>query len=525
MKQFSKFIFSLVFIFFAGFVFAQDEDTATDAGSDLENFDILFSDDSTSDQSSNFKVTVGGSLNTGGTFFFNDFKTFKDTRASSLFWGNLHIEAVAPVTKAYFGLKLNDQTLPFNFKNKPKLYPVKPQIPRFIDEAYMQATIDSVTFGGGLKKITWGKADAFSVLDVINTKDLSDPTISEMKDLKLARPMLYLSAYLPKEMKLEAVYLPIFEGANFALSGRWKPKKLDAVKTMSQANIGMNPDEILNTVISKLPNPYNNPMIISLIKKQLTEVDTTAIPTPIPEIDTAKLKYSQAGLRYTATIDGYHDLGIQYYYGFLPMPAFSINPEAIKTVKTELGQTTPNMEVILDNAKKAITLDYNPYHQIGIDYALAMGPINFRTEFAGNITYDIKGTKPDVHNPSLAWNVGIDYTTPIGLSLNLCASENIKLMHKKIGTEPYDIEKDSKLTDTKIMLLLWQPLLRDSLNLKLRTIMACETVDFMMVPSVDWTFGTLLIKAECGFFFGKKDGLFSQYKDNNYLSLSINYGF
>lgn len=492
-------------IFCTLFMFAQ-EDINDDT---FDNFGE-FNNTELKDQNDNFSVLVGGEVYAGGNFFLNDFKTFQDTRASSLFWGKLHVEAKAPLTQAYFGIKLNDMVLPFNFKNKPELYPYTPQIPRFIDEGYIEASIGPVTFGGGLKKITWGKADAFSVLDVINPQDLSTPTISDMQDLKLARPMLYISGYLPKEMKLEAVFLPVFEGHTFATSGRWKPMQFETTGEGIAADIQKDTNVLAKVSAMAQINP-GEVTKFKAASAHLAENFTEPLP-----FDSAKLKYSQAGVRYTVTVNGYHDLGFQYYYGFLPNPAFSFDT-------TKVGGTTA--EALLKSFAGAFTMDYNPYHQVGFDYALAWGPLNFRLELAGNITEDLKGTKPDVYNPSLAWNVGLDYTTPIGLSLNLCAAENIKLMHKKIGTELYDVEKGSKPTDTKIMLLLSQPLLRDSINIKLRTIMACETIDFMMIPSLDWTFGTLRLDVQAGFFFGKKGGTFTQYKDNNYLGMSISYAF
>lgn len=519
MKKIICILFSLSLILSIP-LYSQDTMDNSDS-SDLSDFDPFASSSDTSDQSSNFSVTVGGSLNVGGTFFLNDFKTFKDTRASSLIWGDLNIKAKAPITEAYFGIKVNDMVLPFNFKNKPQLYPQEPQIPRFIDEAYMQATISNITFGGGLKKITWGKADAFSVLDVINSQNLSDPTISDTQELKFARPMLYLSAYLPKEMKLEVVYLPVFEGNTFAISGRWKPNQFESMGKDMVNTIQNFP--AVKKAIEKMMEALNNPMTppnkkdeIRAALKKLQGMQNIAKNFKPLKIDSASLKYSQVGARYTVTIEGYHDLGVQYYYGFLPNPTFSLN---IDTENLDVTKLTP------ETINNAIKMDYNPYHQIGLDYGLAIGPINLRAEFAANITSDLEGTKPNVYNPNLGWNFGIDYTTPIGLSINLCVAENIKLLHNKIGTRLFDVEKGSNVTDTKIMLLLSQPLLRDSINLKLRTVMACEPVDFMMVPSVDWSFGTLTLKAEFGFFFGKENGPFSQYKDNNYMSLSIGYSF
>lgn len=515
-----RFVSILVFAL-ALCAFAEDENS-------LGDFDP-FGDSATDDQTSNFSIALGGSLNAGGKFFFNDFKTFSDTRASSLIFGDLHVKATAPLTEAYFGVKINDMVLPFHFGGKPELYPREPQIPRWIDEAYVQASIDPVVFGGGIKKLTWGKADAFSVLDVINPQDLSDLTVSDIQKTKIARPMLYLSAYLPKEMKLDFVFLPIFEGNTFALSGRWKSNQFEKMQTNLFKEAGTDIVTRYMMAGKSQMEAMNNMMQFYEKMNNGTLPIANNFPT---EIDSAKLKYAQAGIRYTATIAGMHDVGFQYFYGRLPNPALTVDGDALFAMidaGKEADQTTPagqqKLMQAMKAAQKAFTMDYNPYHQIGIDYALALGPINVRTEFAANITYDLKGDKPNVYNPSLAWNAGIDYTTPIGLSINVCASENIKLMHNKIGTKLYDIEKGSKVTDTKIMLLLSKPLLRDSMNLKLRTVMAAETLDFFMVPSFDWTFGTFFLNIEAGFFFGKKDGTFSQFKDNNYIGLSIGYTF
>lgn len=514
--------FITVFLCFAGFSFSQETNESTftsDTSENSNSFDELgdlgdFSDTESESQSSKFSVTVGGDINAGGNFFLNDFKAFNYARVSSLFRGSLHIEANAPLTKAYFKVKLNDMVLPFHFKNKPILYPVHPQIPRFIDEGYLQATIGAVTFGGGLKKLTWGKADAFSILDVINPKDLSDPTIFDVQTVKIARPMFFVSAYLPKEMQLEAVFLPVFEGNTFALTGRWISNRIAESVGEFSASENLSRAE-LQRFTAKMSN--------FLLSSQ-DIFDELA-----PKSDTAKLKYAQAGIRYTVTVNGYHDIGFQYYYGFLPNPAVRTNPTALNDFKTKLTsewkKDAPNFSEIFSKAAKAFSIEYNPYHQIGFDYAAALGPVNLRLEAAANITYDIKGTKPNVYNPSLAWNVGLDYTTPIGLSLNLCAAENIKLWHKNIGTESGDTEAVSKPTETKIMLLLSQPLLRSSLNLNLRTIINVESCTFFLAPSVDFTFATLRFDMQAGFFFGKQNGGFSRFKNNSYIGLSIGYAF
>ena len=111
---------------------------------------------------------------------------------------------------------INTDSFRFSFNcNKIKL-------PAWIDEAYVQALTGPVVFGGGIKKINWGRSNFLSVLDIVNPKDYSKPCEFYPEKIKKASPVFFLSAYLPKEMKLEFVYLPVFEADEFALEGRWK---------------------------------------------------------------------------------------------------------------------------------------------------------------------------------------------------------------------------------------------------------------------------------------------------------------
>ncbi|PIE98801.1 MAG: hypothetical protein CR988_01465 [Treponema sp.] len=527
-------------------VFSQDnENSLSSSETDFDDFD---SDNDLDEK----KISVGfnGSLNLGGTMFFDDFKKFADIRPSSLIWGDLHLTATAPIVEAVLGVSISDTALPFNFKKKPQTYPRKPQIPRFIDETYMQLMFDSVVFGGGLKRMTWGRADYFSVLDVINPKDLTDPTITDPKKLKIPRPMIFISAYLPKEVKLEFVYLPVFQGNLEALSGRWKPShfQTEAQNVLNE----IQSDSSLSSIAPYLKN--DSPLLEHFVGLNLTDMMST-------EIDSAKLKYSQAGMRVTSTIEGFHDLGFQYYYGRLPSPAFKMDTKALfaafdnlpnilknaSTIQTlltaidnaissndtataqakmkELAELIKKQngqkEAVKNNFIKAFALDYNDFHQIGIDYATGLGPVNLRTELAANITRDIYGNNPGIYNPSLAWHVGLDYKTKFGMTLNLAVSENIKLLYSKIGTKKYDTEKGSLPTDTKVMFLISQSLLRGSMALNLKTIMSCESVDFYINPSMNWLLGSVEINTGMGFFLGRNN----EYKDNHFVHLSISYNF
>ncbi|MFC2615320.1 MAG: hypothetical protein ACFNYQ_07360, partial [Treponema sp.] len=92
-----------------------------------------FGFDSEAESGSAFSIDIGGKLSLGGSFYFNDFKTFKDVQPGSLVEGKLHVHATAPMTEAYFGVKLNGKTLAPLLGKEQDVFPKSPQIAPWID--------------------------------------------------------------------------------------------------------------------------------------------------------------------------------------------------------------------------------------------------------------------------------------------------------------------------------------------------------------------------------------------------------
>lgn len=439
-----KTILSFLLFFSAFFLLFPQEDVSSDFNfGETEN-----------NQEGNFSVGIGGSLYAGANFFFKDFKNLKTYKPTLPVWGNLHIEAKAPLTEAYFGVVLNGKTLPVRLGEQAESLP-KPIIPPWIEQAYMQVITDYIVFGGGVKKMTWGRADAMSVLDVLNPRDYTDFSELDTEKIKIPQPMFYLSAYMPFETKLSLVYLPIFEPNRFTVDGRWK-------------SADFSPGEV----------------------EKLKSVKTNTY------------KYSQGGARFTFSLDGVFDGGLQYFYGVLPFPV-------LKAV----------------NGKPEFS--YNRYHHVGMDCGIALGLINLRGEFAANITNDLKGDNPYIYNPNLAWNLGFDYALPLSISIAAHIAETIRLNRKHIqsGADSLDMEKDLKTTDTRIMFTISQKLVRGSLEWKIVSIIGIEDKDFMISPGLHWQAGTILIDADLGFFGGKKNGKLGRFRDNHFVKLSVGYAF
>lgn len=341
---------------------------------------------------------------------------------------------------------------------------LKPTIsPVAIDEAYLLAYIGKLDLTAGLRKLSWGKADMLGALDVINPIDYSDlSNLGDITSLKIARPLVHASLYLGQFSKLEGVFVFNFEPDYFAESGRWSPPQFAA--------------------LSQLP------------------------PGNIIRPDTSTINYAQAGIRFTTTIGNVADVGIQYYYGRLTTPA----------ITQALSATMPPLPVI--------TFAYNPYHQIGLDYAQVLSGFNIRAEAAANITEDSGGDDGTVYNPSLVWSLGFDHDLFWRIKLTAQCNETIKLFTGKIN-DPLDIEYDTDVTSTLLIVRASKTFLRDELEIMASVIWDIESSAYLIMPSITWTKDDLSFGLSTGIFAGNSEGLFGQFHNNSFVKLGIKYTF
>ena len=174
----------------------------------------------------------------------------------------------------------------------------------------------------------------------------------------------------------------------------------------------------------------------------------------------------------------------------------------------------------------AINFAYNPYHQIGVDWAQVLFGINARAELALNLTGDLSGDDGSVYNPALLGALGFDRDLVLGINLNFQCNESIRLMDNKIGNNPLlDIEADTDMTSTQIIAALSRKFLRDELEARLAVLYGVEDGDFLFIPSLIWTKDAVSVELSCGIFGGNKDGQFGQYKDNSFVKAALKYSF
>jgi len=423
---------------------------------------------------SSFNVSVGGEVSASMVGYIDDFSNGPDNvRLGDIFSGKLNFSAQTSLAEGVVNLNL-----------QPTASPVA------VDEAYVRVYLGSFDITAGLRKLTWGKADSFGPLDVINPLDTSQ-IYTEMADntsllgVKIARPLIHASFRFGQFSKIEGVFVPWFKPHYIPENERWTPAQMEM-----------------------LTNPQ-------------TPIPVTIIPT---EPDTATLDYAQAGLRFTTTIGG-ADVGVQYYYGRLPQPSVRIT-----NVKYNFDLSPPPIPSSVD---VDILYLYNPYHQIGFDYAQVLFGFNIRAETAINITEDLKGDDGSVYNPSIAWSLGFDRDLVWGINLNLQINESIRLFHNKLGSDDmmnattgnFDIEGGLPLTATRLTAAVSRRFLRDELELRAAVVWGIEDGDCAILPALIWTKDDISFALSGGFFAGASDGQLGQYRNNNFLKASVTYKF
>ena len=439
-------------------------------------------------------VKISGEVSAELTGFYNDFDTaeeLKKTTLGDVFLGKLNFNAGGSAAEAVINFNLRpvfDGTSPIE-----------------IDEAFMRAFFGPVTVEGGIRKITWGKADSFGPLDVVNPLDYRDLTqMSDPKSVKIARPMIRASWAMGSFTKLEAVFLPTFAGHKFATTGRWAPSQVTELAPGLVDGL-------------KLMMMGINPALAGLFPVMDAWLDGFDIDKYY--IDKyLNITYAQAGMRFTTTIAS-SDLGFQYYFGRFQRPSININ---IDNFILGLYEFIPqaNMNDIL------IDVNYNYYHQIAADFARVVAGFNIRAEAGFNLTKDIKGTDGAVENPAFVWSLGFDRDLFWGINLNLQGNGRIRLLHSKLGDNLLaDCEAGSKISSTRITAIISKKFIQDQLELKVSGLWGIEDKDFLIMPSVTWSRNDLSAGVSAGFFGGDKKGELGQYNENSFIRLFLSYEF
>lgn len=469
--------------FFSSFATAQDMDFGDDFGSD---FGGDFGD---SASSSSFAATA---LSVNGEAQVN-FRAYVDDEGTS----GLPIDEwntwVDP--KGKLGLNYSNDSVSADVKfalSKDIITDYKADI---IDELTLEAYLGNFVIQAGKMKVVWGKGDKLHVIDNFNANDYKDFLIPDYIDRRISEPMVRVLYNAPNDAgpftsnRFEFIWTPFMTADRYAASGRWVPTQ---VKGLKERLTGIAKKSIENTV-SLADNLYP---------------------------DLYQLKYMQAGARFTTTT-GSWDWGLSYYFGRDKRASFDYKNMANYVQKYLEGTAEEDDKFI----------DYDFLQVFGIEAAKTFGAYNFRAEAAYNLTKDVAGDDPKVHNNSLAWVFGFDRDLPVSeLNFNLQTQGKYIINHDEIddSKNSIDTEKSTYKTDNKLVLNISDNLAHGKLKPEVSAIYGFEHFDLIIMPKVTWYVSDGLEFSASGMYmqsFIESRSEFGNWHNNSFVQIAAKYTF
>ena len=481
----------------AGLVFAQEDSFDSD-----DSFGSFGFDDSSES---------GTSIETYGTFttnvrayLDNGVDDTRDEEEKVTDKGNYNVKEFTDLkdmnidgnVKAKLGVKYSgngadgDLTLRFD-KDIMENHPAD-----IIDELKLTGYFGNLTVNAGKMKITWGKGDKLHVIDNFNADDYSDFIIPDYIDRRLATPMfqaVYGSPYSGNyisDIKIEGVFTPFLPTDRFASSGYWVPNK---VKTLTSTLEGA---VKTNLGIYKLKNDSAAAAAFAADSTKLAAYSSastdyitylnyaSSLSADDLYPDTNTLKYSQAGLRFTATT-GRFDWGLSYYYGHYKQPSVDLSGYIASYLKRKAEGVTSQTLYELPE------FNYDRKQTFGLEMATILWHFNLRAEGGFNLTEDIDGDNPWVHNNSIGWVAGFDIDLPINnLNINVQETGTYTLGYDKIdkATNPYkayDVDYNyGHATNNKIVVNITDNFMLEKISTDLTVLYGIERKDLVVQPKI-----------------------------------------
>lgn len=503
--------------FFSSFATAQDMDFGDDFGSD---FGGDFGD---SASSSSFAATA---LSVNGEAQVN-FRAYVDDEGTS----GLPIDEwntwVDP--KGKLGLNYSNDSVSADVKfalSKDIITDYKSDI---IDELTLEAYLGNFVIQAGKMKVVWGKGDKLHVIDNFNANDYKDFLIPDYIDRRISEPMVRVLYNAPNDAgpftsnRFEFVWTPFMTADRYAASGRWVPTKVKGLeknlKDIATDSISSTVEALVETRLSlaTAPSQEKQEKLKQLNALYLSQLNNSSSLADDLYPDLYQLKYMQAGARFTTTT-GSWDWGLSYYFGRDKRASFDYKKMAPYVQKYLEGTAEENDKFI----------DYDFLQVFGIEAAKTFGAYNFRAEAAYNLTKDVAGDDPKVHNNSLAWVFGFDRDLPVSeLNFNLQTQGKFILNHDEIK-DSGDTESGTYKTDNKLVLNISDNLAHGKLKPEVSAIYGFEHFDLIIMPKVTWYVSDGLEFSASGMYmqsFIESRSEFGNWHNNSFVQIAAKYTF
>lgn len=486
--------------FFSSFATAQDMDFGDDFGSD---FGGDFGD---SASSSSFAATA---LSVNGEAQVN-FRAYVDDEGTS----GLPIDEwntwVDP--KGKLGLNYSNDSVSADVKfalSKDIITDYKADI---IDELTLEAYLGNFVIQAGKMKVVWGKGDKLHVIDNFNANDYKDFLIPDYIDRRISEPMVRVLYNAPNDAgpftsnRFEFIWTPFMTADRYAASGRWVPTQVKELEAF-----------LSKTALESIVNASEPNKTIMLSNS--SSLADNLYP------DLYQLKYMQAGARFTTTT-GSWDWGVSYYFGRDKRASFDYAKMSGTSHDGKDGYIYKYLAGIADEDDKFI--DYDFLQVFGIEAAKTFGAYNFRAEAAYNLTKDVSGDDPKVHNNSFAWVFGFDRDLPVSeLNFNLQTQGKFILNHDEIK-DSGDTESGTYKTDNKLVLNISDNLAHGKLKPEVSAIYGFEHFDLIIMPKVTWYVSDGLEFSASGMYmqsFIESRSEFGNWHNNSFVQIAAKYTF
>lgn len=490
--------------FFSSFATAQDMDFGDDFGSD---FGGDFGDTASS---SSFAATA---LSVNGEAQVN-FRAYVDDEGTS----GLPIDEwntwVDP--KGKLGLNYSNDSVSADVKfalSKDIITDYKADI---IDELTLEAYLGNFVIQAGKMKVVWGKGDKLHVIDNFNANDYKDFLIPDYIDRRISEPMVRVLYNAPNDAgpftsnRFEFVWTPFMTADRYAASGRWVPTQVKELKNQLTEIAG----KAIGTQGVKASAAAKEQSLYTTMLSNSSSLADNLYP------DLYQLKYMQAGARFTTTT-GSWDWGLSYYFGRDKRASFDY-----KKMMVPYGYVQKYLEGTAEEDDKFI--DYDFLQVFGIEAAKTFGAYNFRAEAAYNLTKDVAGDDPKVHNNSLAWVFGFDRDLPVSeLNFNLQTQGKFILNHDEIKNSG-DTESETYRTDNKLILNISDNLAHGKLKPEVSAIYGFEHFDLIIMPKVTWYVSDGLEFSASGMYmqsFIESRSEFGNWHNNSFVQIAAKYTF
>lgn len=507
--------------FFSSFATAQDMDFGDDFGSD---FGGDFGD---SASSSSFAATA---LSVNGEAQVN-FRAYVDDEGTS----GLPIDEwntwVDP--KGKLGLNYSNDSVSADVKfalSKDIITDYKSDI---IDELTLEAYLGNFVIQAGKMKVVWGKGDKLHVIDNFNANDYKDFLIPDYIDRRISEPMVRVLYNAPTDAgpftsnRFEFVWTPFTTADRYAASGRWVPTKVKGLKNQLTEIAGkaiVTQGVKASATASKIKDEATENAAAQEQSLYTTMLSNSSSLADNLYPDLYQLKYMQAGARFTTTT-GSWDWGLSYYFGRDKRASFDF--------KNDYKKMATYVQKYLEGTAKEDDkfIDYDFLQVFGIEAAKTFGAYNFRAEAAYNLTKDVAGDDPKVHNNSLAWVFGFDRDLPISeLNINLQTQGKYILNYDEIddSKNSLDTEKNTYETDNKLVLNISDNLAHGKLKPEVSAIYGFEHFDLIIMPKVTWYVSDGLEFSASGMYmqsFIESRSEFGNWHNNSFVQIAAKYTF